>query len=410
MEYNPYTHIGTTLAGADVCLSADERREMMVVLGQSGVGKSTLLEGIASDDIARGDGLLLLDPHGPLAEAVIARVPAWRHNHVCHLDLTDLSNPVGLNVVEDVHPDARAVLADGVVSAMRSIWGTSWGPRMEQILRHATTALIELPMSSIVQLPRLLTDDEFRAAVAPRISDPITRSFFARFAGWRDTYRDEAIGPVLNKVEAFLAFPAVRNVLGQSKSTLHLDQAMARGRIVIVNLAKGSIGETAAHLFGALLLAALGSKMQTGGKRDFHIIADEAQHFGGVLAPLMREGRKFGVSVTAATQHLTALDEPTRSAFLGTARTLVCFRLGIEDAELLAPAFDREHQRFNSYTLQHFARGEAAVRSGSNDGVLVKVPPLEPASGNAAAAKAQSRRHYGRRREVVERHILRQLE
>jgi hypothetical protein len=238
----PHTHIGTTTSGTELFLSGDERREMMGILGATGVGKSHLLEHLATQDMARGDGLLLLDPHGPLAEAVIRRVPSSRHNHVCYLDVSDLSHPVGMNVIEDVHPDARAVVVDSAVSATRSIWAASWGARMEQILRHATRALIEVPNASLVLLPRLLTDDAYRATITPRISDPITRNFFeTRFESWRDAYREEAIDPVLNKVEAFLSFPAVRNILGQGRSTLHLDQAMARGRIVIVNLAKSKM-------------------------------------------------------------------------------------------------------------------------------------------------------------------------
>lgn len=403
-----HTHIGTTKTGTEVWLSARERLEHQGILGASGVGKSVLLERLAAQDMARGDGLLLLDPHGPLAEAVLSHVPAWRHNHVCYLNIADLERPIAMNFLEDVHPDLRALVVDGVVSAMRAIW-TSWGPRMEQILRHAATALIEVPNASLVLLPRLLTDDAFRARIAPRISDPLTRGFFEqRFEKWRDTYREEAIDPVLNKVESFLAFPAVRNILGQGRSTLDLNQAMARGRIVIVNLAKSKIGETAAHLMGALLLANVLSRLTIGQERDFNILIDEAHNFGNI-APLIREARKFKVSVTAATQQLAGLNEDTRAALLGAAHTLICFRLGVEDAELLAPSFSRAFQDFNPYVLQHLDRGEAVVRSGSNDAALVDMPLPDDTCGNADTAKKQSRLHYANRRDVVERNILKAL-
>jgi hypothetical protein len=152
----PHTHIGTTNTGNDVWLSRDERLEHVAVIGATGTGKSTLIEHLVAQDIARGDGVLLLGPNGPLAEAILQFVPPHRRNHVCYLNVPDLEWPVGFNVLEDVHPDRRAVLVDGLVSAMRSIWIDSWGPRMEQILRHAARALVEVPNAALVLLPASL--------------------------------------------------------------------------------------------------------------------------------------------------------------------------------------------------------------------------------------------------------------
>ena len=407
-----HSHIGTTQAGRGLWLSAAERRQHIAILGASGSGKSTLLEWLAGQDAARDDGLLVLDVSGALAEAVLAHVPARRNNHVCVLDIGDVDFPVGLNLVEDTHPDARAVVADAVVAAMRSIWHESWGPRLETILRHSVTALIETPSASLVLLPKLLTDTDFRASVVARVSDPFTRNFFTQqFDHWRDAFRDEAIVSVLNKVESFLAFPHIRNILGQGRSTLHLDQAMSRGRIVIVNLSKTQIGETAARLMGALILANIVSKLSLGQGRDFHLLIDEAHNFGGTqtLSVLLQESRKFKVSCTVITQHLAALSEATRAALLGNAHTLCCYRLGPEDAALLAPAFDRAQQAFNPYTLQHLERGEAIVRIGGDDASLVRIPVPPPGGGNVAAIKKQSRLHYGVPRERVERNISRVL-
>ena len=211
---------------------------------------------ILAQDIARGDGVLLLDPHGDLAERALTLVPRERSNEVCYFNFADRTHAVGFNVLEDVDPDARSLVVDGVVSAWRAIWPDMWGPRLEQILRHSAAALLEMPNASLVLMPRLLTDDDFRARVVARVSNPLTRSFFdRRFDAWRDTFRDEAIDPVLNKVDAFLFSDAIRNSIGQARSTLHLEHAMDRGRIVICNLAKGVIGETPAYLMGALILA-----------------------------------------------------------------------------------------------------------------------------------------------------------
>ena len=412
-----HTHIADVRAGRlPVCLSLDQRLRHLAVLGATGVGKSTLLRHLAAQDMARGDGLLLLDPHGDLALDVLGDVPRWRRNHVCFLNLPDLDFPVALNVLDDPGPDGRAAAVDAVVGAMRAIWAESWGPRMETILRHAATVLMAAPGASLVQLPRLLTDDDFRARTLRHATDPLTQAFFARrFDAWRETYRDEVIDPVLNKIEAFLAFPAIRNVLGQSASTLHLDQALARGRIVIVKLAKGLIGETAAHLMGALLIARVQAaamaraSLPPSERRPFHLLIDEAQNFGTeAIGALLSEGRKYGLSLTIATQYLAALPERTRASLLGNAGTLIVFRSSSEDAALLAAKFDRTHQAFNPTALLELERGEALVRTSGEDARLLRLPPPQAVSPSVAVMR-QSQRHYARRRDDIEARIMRAL-
>lgn len=406
----PHTHIGTTAAGADVWLSRDERLEHLAIIGATGTGKSTLMEHLVAQDMARGDGVLLLDPNGPLAEAALQFVPPHRRNHVCYLNVPDLDWPVGMNVLDDVHPDRRAVVVDGLVSAMRSIWIESWGPRMEQILRHSARALIEVPNASIVLLPRLLTDDAYRRRIVARVSDPFTRAFLEeRFEAWRNDYREVAIDPVLNKLESFLAFPHTRNILGQGRSTLSLEQAMSHGRIVIVNLAKSEIGETAAYLMGAFLIAQVLSKLSLGLAQDFHLHIDEAHNFGS-LSLLLREARKFRVSVTAATQFLEGLDRDTRAALRGTARTHAYFRLGDDDAGLVAPGLDREFQAYNRHRLIHLGRGLAVVQRPGQDAAEIQVPGPLRGVGNSEAVIRQSRLHYGAGRDLVEDRILRVLQ
>ena len=398
--------------GEELSLSLDERLRHIAVIGATGSGKSTLLRHIVRQDMERGDGVLLLEPHGDLAEAVLSDVPAWRYNHVCYLNLADLDYPVGLNVLEDTAPDDRARAVDGVVSAMHSIWYESWGPRMEMILRHACTVLIEYPNASLVLLPRLLTDDAFRARAVARVSNHETRTFFdARFEKWRETFRDEAIDPVLNKCEAFLAFPAIKNILGQGRSSLHLSHAMQQGRIVIANLATGSVGETAARLFGALLLAHLRAAVMArasippGERRPFHLIVDEAHSFGPAsIARLLAETRKFSLSIIMVTQFLDALTDATRSALLGNSATLAVFRSNSSDATMLARSFDRPHQDFNPYALQTLEDGTAMISAPGTEPGLVAIPP-PAATWAAEAVKKQSHRHYGRRRAVVERKL-----
>ena len=411
-----HTILGTAASSNALSLSLQDRLRHIAVIGATGSGKSTLLRHIAAQDIARGDGLLLLDPHGDLAEAVLGDVPPWRHNHVCYLDLADLEHPVGLNVLEDTVPDDRARAVDGVVAAMRSIWYETWGPRMELILRHACTALMEIPNASIVLLPRLLTDDDFRARAVARITNYETRTFFGmRFDKWRDTFRDEAIDPVLNKVEAFLAFPSIKNILGQGRSTLHLPHAMQHGRIVIANLATGSVGETAARLFGALLLAhlraaAMGrASIPHSERRPFHLIADEAHSFGPAsIARLLAETRKFNLSIVLVTQFLDALTDGTRAALLGNAKTIAAFRCNPTDARILARNFDRLYQEFNHTALQELGDGEAMIGISGGDAARVAVPPPDDLR-TIDKVRQQSRRHYARPRADVEDKIIRAL-
>lgn len=410
------TTIGMTSSGEVLSLSLQDRLRHMAVIGATGSGKSSLLRHIAAQDIARGDGLLLLDPHGDLAEAVLGDVPPSGYNHVCYLNCAEREYPVGMNVLEDTAPDDRARVVDGFVAAMRSIFYESWGPRMEIILRHSSTALIETQNASIVLLPRLLTDDEFRERVVARLSNYDTRTFFgARFDKWRDTFRDEAIDPVLNKVEAFLSFPTIRNILGQGRSSLHLPYAMQERRIVIVNLATGSVGETAARLFGALLLAHLRAaamaraSIPPAERRPFHVYVDEAHTFGPAsIARLLSETRKFGLSIVLVTQFLDALTDSTRAALLGNVGTLSVFRSNPDDATILARNFDRPHQDFNRYALQVLEDGHAMVSAPGAEPSLISVPAPGDI-GSTEAVKRQSRQHYGRARAEVEGKMMRAL-
>ncbi len=245
------------------------------------------------------------------------------------------------------------------------------------------------------------------------MTNPLTRAFFAgQFESWRDSYREEAIAPVLNKIDAFLFSPAIRNVIGQARSTLHFEQAMERQRVVIANLARGIIGETPSNLMGALLLArvqAVGmarASLPEERRTSFHIVIDEVQLFGTeVITQILSEARKYGLSLTMATQFIAGLGEKTRAAIMGNAATLIVFRVGHEDAPVLAPEFDRAHQSFNPYALRQLSRGEAMVRTLGSEGELVALPPDPVPCAIAANVKLQSRLHYGVQRAAVEQRI-----
>ncbi len=319
--------------------------------------------------------------------------------------------PVGFNVLEDPGPDQRAVVADGIVSGMRAIWIDMWGPRLEQILRHSLAALIETPNASLVLLPRLLTD--------ARLSGPHRISRHQSLSRGPSSNANSTAGAITiarkrsrlssTRSTPSSSRPAILNVIGQAKSTLHFEHAMAKKRVVIANLARGIIGETPSNLMGALLLA----RVQAAGmaraslppeaRTPFHIVIDEVQLFGTeVIAQILSEARKYGLSLTMATQFMAGLSEKTRAAVMGNVAALIVFRVGHEDAMVLAPEFDRPHQAFNPYALRQLPRGEAMVRISSAEGELVEMHPDPLPCGNAERVKRQSRIHYGERRDEVE--------
>ena len=404
-----HTRLGIDAAGNPVSLQLHERLRQIAVLGKTGMGKSTLLRSIVAQDIARGDGVLLIDPHGTLAEECLALVPPTRRNQVCFFDLSDGEFPIAFNLFADVHPDDRELLAEGIVSAMYTIWGDSWGPQLERILRNTLIVLLDSPGTSFLHIPRFLTDPEFRARVVGRAKNPVARAFFeGQFASWPQDFIETSISPVLNKVEAFAVNRKIRNVLGQARAKLHFEHALRHGRIVIAKLAKGSVGDKPAFLMGSLLLArALAAIMarerDPADRRPFHIVIDEAQNFGsGVITTLLTDARKFAASVVVATQFLDRLENEARQAVLGSTETLVCFRLGPDDARHLAPLFDREHQKFNPHVLHNLELGQAFCRNS----FLYPDPDVQTYA-DAESTRRQSRRHYGRPRQLVEREVER---
>jgi len=332
--------------------------------------------------------------------------------HVCLMDLADLDWVVGMNVLEAAHPDDHARVADAFVSALRDISHESWGPRMESILRHAAVALLEVPQTTIALIPRLLTDDTFRRNVVTHVTNPLTRHFFLdRYEEWRVAFRGEAIEP-----DAALSFPAILHSVGSHRRTLKLEDAMQGRRIVLVNLAKGLLGESGASVMGALLIARARTAAMTRARLspeervDFHVLVDEVQNFATNSIPsALAELRKFRVSLTFSTQILSGLSERTRSAMLGTTGTLVAFRTGPEDAQVIAPKFDELHRMFNAAALNELARGEAMIKMGAQDVRRVQTPPPSGGLGSAEVVKRQARRHYARRRTDVEPCIHKKL-
>jgi DNA helicase HerA-like ATPase len=220
------------------------RRGHMYIIGKTGTGKSTLIENMAISDIKEGQGLALIDPHGDLVENVLHFVPKRRIEDVIYFNPADIDYPIAFNPLERVHPDYHYLVASGLISVFKKIWSEFWGPRLEHILRNSILTLLDYPKSTLLDMPRLLTDKEFRNGVIQRITNQQVREFwlfeFEKYSAW---LRSEAISPILNKIGQFLASIPLRNIVGQKENSFDLRKAMDEGKILLVNLAKGRIGE-----------------------------------------------------------------------------------------------------------------------------------------------------------------------
>src|SRR5437879_3043424 len=303
--------LGARISGSVVMLGSEARRRHLYIVGQTGTGKSTLQLNLIAQDLAAGEGLALLDPHGDLAEAVLLHIPRDRINDLVYLNPADSERPIGFNPLSAVSEDLKPIVADGVVSAFRHVWPESWGPRLDYILTNAVRALLDVPGGTLLMLPRLLIDEAFRARlVEHHVSDSFVRAFWqGEYAAYGDHFRAEAISPIQNKIGKALIEPRLRNMLAQPRSTITLRRLMDEGEIVICNLAKGRLVEGTSHLLGALLpttiaQAALSrADLPPSDRRTFHLYADEFQSFAtDSFALILSEARKYGLTLTVAHQ------------------------------------------------------------------------------------------------------------
>lgn len=337
--------IGAHYLGGAITLSLAARRRHLYLIGQTGTGKSTLLLNLIRQDLEADEGLALLDPHGDLAQAVLQHVPRRRTNDLVVLDPADTERPIGFNPLARVRPALRPVVADGIVAAFRHVWPDSWGPRLDYILTNAVRALLDVPGATLLMLPRLLIDDSFRLRlIEHHVADPIVRSFWLNeYAGYSPNFRAEAIAPIQNKVGKALTVPCLRNMLAQPKSTITPRRLMDDGAIVICNLAKGAIGESTAHLLGALLTASIAqaalSRVDTpsADRLPFHLYADEFQSFAtDSFGLILSEARKYALTLTLAHQYLDQLPDPLRAAVFGNVGSFLACRPGADDAPVFA--------------------------------------------------------------------------
>lgn len=400
-------------------ISPADHRYHVYIIGKTGSGKTTLLRNLLVQHIALGHGVGLIDPHGDLAEDVLGCIPPSRADNLVYFNPTDLEFPVGMNLLAHVTRDERHLVASGIVGACKSIWHDSWGPRLEYILYNAIVALLECENTSLLGVNRMLTDETYRAWVIRQIKDPFIRDFWqSEYAGYDPRFQREAIAPIQNKLGQFLLNPVVRNILGQVRSRVSIPFTMNSGRLFIANLAKGKLGHDKANLLGSLLvtqfqLAAMArSSVPEEQRRDFFLFIDEFQNFSTeAFASILAEARKYRLCLILSHQFIDQLSPPVQQAVIGNVGTLVCFRIGHTDAEVMQKAFGNE---FLAQRLVDLGRYEIAVLLSENGEsrfpFLAKtLSPLELRGGSRGKLIARSRERFATSRDVVEKKLRRWL-
>jgi Type IV secretion-system coupling protein DNA-binding domain len=397
-------------------IKAKDRQRHMYVVGKTGMGKSTMLENMAAQDIQNGEGVAFIDPHGASAEVLLDYVPEHRVNDVIYFAPFDLANPISFNVMEDVGPDKRHLVVSGLMSTFKKIWVDAWSARMEYILTNALLALIEYPDTTLLSVNRLFSDKLYRNRVVDFIKDPAVKAFWTEeFANYTDRFAAEALPAIQNKIGQFTGNPLIRNIIGQPHSSFDIRKIMDEKKILIMNLSKGLVGETNANLLGSMLttriyLAAMSradlpvNEMRT--MPNFYFYVDEFQSFANAtFANILSEARKYHLNLIIAHQYIEQMEEEVRDAVFGNVGTTIAFRVGPFDAEVLETVFT---PRFLATDLVNLGFAQIYLTLmidgiGSQPFSAVTLPPVaHPHVSCKDMVIAASRRNYTKTRDVVE--------
>lgn len=398
-------------------IKAKDRQRHMYVVGKTGMGKSTLLENMAVQDIQNGEGMAFIDPHGSAAETLLEYVPEHRINDVIYFAPFDMDNPISFNVMEDVGADKRHLVVSGLMSTFKKIWVDAWSARMEYILTNALLALIEYPDTTLLSVNRLFNDKAYRTKVVDYIKDPAVKAFWVdEFANYTERFAAEALPAIQNKIGQFTGNPLIRNIIGQPHSSFDIRKIMDERKILIMNLSKGLVGETNANLLGSMLttriyLAAMSradlpvevmKKMP-----NFYFYVDEFQSFANAtFANILSEARKYHLNLIIAHQYIAQMEEEVRDAVFGNVGTTAAFRVGPFDAEVLETVFT---PRFLAADLVNLGFAQIYLTLmidgiGSQPFSAVTLPPIErPRVSCKDMVIAASRRNYTKGRAEVEK-------
>ncbi|PIU98356.1 hypothetical protein COS61_01865 [Candidatus Wolfebacteria bacterium CG03_land_8_20_14_0_80_40_12] len=397
-------------------IKTDDRRRHIYTIGKTGMGKTNLLESMAIADIRAGRGVGIVDPHGEFAEKLLDFVPENRINDVIYFNPADLDHPLAFNVLEQVDVEYRHLVASGMMGVFKKIWPDVWSARMEYILNNALLALLEYPGSTLLGIMRMLAEKDYRRKIVENLKDPVIKAFWVNeFARYTQRLEIEAVAAIQNKVGQFIANPLIRNIVGQTHSAINMRKVMDEGKILIINLSKGRIGEDNSALLGAMMITKLqlaamsrvDSPMEK--RKDFYLYVDEFQNFSTEsFANILSEARKYRLNLILAHQYIEQLHEKVKPAIFGNVGTIVCFRVGAEDAEFLEKEFLPE---FNARDLVNLTKYNIYAKL-MIDGVASKpfsaetLEPLEPGAVLFRDAIIEnSRNKYGTLRSAVEKKI-----
>lgn len=395
-------------------LPRTDRGRHMYIIGQTGVGKSGMLELLTISDIYSPYGFAVIDPHGDYALSTLRRIPRERAQDVIYFNPADVDYPIAFNPMEVTDPKLRTHTASELIGVLKRMF-ESWGPRLEYILRYSLLALLEYPDATMLDITRILTDKKFRDEVLQHVSDPVVRNFWTvEFASWNDKFAAEAVAPVLNKVGAFTANPLVRNIIGQPKSSFNIRQIMDERKILIVNLSRGLVGEDNASLLGALLvtkiqLAAMSRADIPAEQREpFYLYVDEFQNFAtDSFATILSEARKYALNLTVANQYIAQMTPEVKDAVFGNVGSIIAFRMGADDARGMQRYFE---PKFEEYDLVHMHNRHFVInmtidgeKSPAFSAVSLDLPPQQ--GDETGHIVELSRSQYSLEKRAVESYI-----
>ncbi len=417
-ESNPITPIAIT-NWRDIRrkfgIKEKNRRGHMYIVGKTGTGKSSLIANMAISDIRQGNGITLIDPHGDLADTILSYIPKERIDDVVYFNPGDFEHPIALNPLANIPKDSHHFVVSGLLSVFKKIWSEFWGPRLEHILRYCLYTLLEYQHGTLLDITPLLTQAEFRKRILPSVTEKPVLSFwdneFDKYSAW---LRSEATAPILNKMSHFLTSLPLRNIVGQTHNNFKFRELMDHGKILIVNLSKGSLGEDNSSLLGSMIatliyLAAVSrARIPEEQRRSFYCYVDEFHNFVTLsFADVLSEARKYGLHLVLAHQYVRQLHESIRDAIFGNVGTLIAFRVGTDDAQYLekefSPTFNlRDLINLPNYNI-YLKLMVDGVTSQPFSGTTLSLPDITQTYKSIIIE--QSRRKYSRPRSQVEKEI-----
>lgn len=400
-----------------------DRARHIYIIGKTGMGKSTLLENMLYSDILAGRGIGLIDPHGDLADTILANIPKSRTNDIVLFDPSDTDFPIAFNMLDNPRPELRPIVASWLVSIFKKMFAESWWPRLEYILRNTILTLLLIPDTTLISIPLILTHEAYRKKIVSKIDDPILIQFWTQeFERMAPAQMSEAINPILNKVWQFLSSPILRNILGQPKNPFSLRWIMDNQKIFIVNLSKWKIGEDASALLGAMMVTKFQIEAMTRAdipeeqRKDFGLYVDEFQNFAtDSFATILSEARKYKLSLTMANQYIAQMPETVQGAVFGNVGTLVSFQVGYHDALTLAEVYGGEDiitpqdltnlAKYDIYTKLLIGGMPSPVFSATTYGPL-RERIENPAQQSREVLLKVSREKYTKKKDFVEKKIF----